>query len=207
MYVSSRNLHVTSMASVPQAVAFVNHVVSLLNDKHGGQFGVGTQLGGDPSIIGVLGRYESLADYERIGLGMAEDPEIGAAIQLGSHMFAPGTVDGLWNLRMPAGEPDAYSTVTSTRIELARINDAMSFATEVSTTITSITGRPVGLATAVTGDRARIAWVGYNSSLAALEAESDLLESNDDYLDLFKRAEGLVVPNTLENVLWRSATA
>jgi len=207
MYVSSRNLQATSLAVVPQAVALVNHVVGLINDKLGAQLGAGTQVGGDPTTIGVLGRYESLADYERIGLEMALDPEIMGAVQMGSHLFAPNTVDGLWNLRMAPNEQNTYSTVTSTQIELARISDAMAFAAEVATTVASITGQAVGLATAVTGDRSRIVWVGYNASLAELEAQTDQLESNDTYMDLFKRAEGLVVPNALENVIWRSTTA
>jgi len=195
------------MAAMPQAVALVNHVVGLINDKHGAQLGAGTQVGGDPTVIGVLGRYESLADYERIGQEMMLDAEITAAVQMGSHFFAPNTVDGLWSMRMPPNEPSTYSTVNSTQIELAHIGDAMTFAAEVATTVASITGNAVGLATAVTGDRSRIVWVGYNDSLAEIEAQSDQLESNDDYMDLFKRAEGLVVPNTLEATIWRSTTA
>lgn len=207
MYVSSRNLKAASAAALPQAVALVDHVIGLLNDKLGGQFGAGVQVGGDPSIIGVLGRYESLADYERIGSELQLDAEITAAVQMGSHLFAPGTIDGLWNIRMPPNEQNTYSTVTSTRIELARISDAMTFAAEVATTVASITGHAVGLVSAVTGDRSRIAWVSYNESLSELEEQTDNLESNDDYMDLFKRAEGVVVPNSLESVIWRSTTA
>jgi len=207
MYVSSRNLQATSLATVPQAVALVNHVVGLINDKLGAQLSASTQVGGDPTIIGVLGLYESLAEYERVGREMALDEEIMAAAQIGSHLFTPNTIDGLWNLRMQPGEPSTYSTTTSARMELARINDAMAFAAEVATTIESITGSAVGLATAITGDRAKIVWVGHNASLADLEAQTDLLESNDTYMDLFKRAEGLVVPNTLEATIWRSTTA
>jgi len=206
MYVSSRNLQATSLATVPQAVALVNHVVGLINNKLGAQLTAATQVGGDPTIIGVLGRYENLAEYERIGLEMALDEEITAAAQMGGHLFGPTTVDGLWNLRMQPNEPSNYSTTTTARIELTRINDATAFAAEVATTIESITGNAVGLATAITGDRSRIVWVGHNTSLADLEAQTNLLESNDTYMDLFKRAEGLVVPNTLEATIWRSTT-
>ena len=49
---------------------------------------------------------------------------------------------------------------TASQHDLTRIGEAMTFAAEVSATVSEIVGRPTGLVTATTGDRARILWVG-----------------------------------------------
>ena len=79
----------------------------------------------------------------------------------------------------------------------------MTFAAEVATTVNGILGRETGLATAVTGDRSRLLWIGAADSLAQVEADNETLEASAEYLDLFKRSEGLVVPNSLEQHIWQ----
>jgi len=191
---------------MPQAVNLVNYIVGLLNENHGGQFGAATQVAGDPAAIGVLGRYETLADYERMLGAVAADTEMQGAVQLAAHLFTNETADTLWNIRIPPDEPETYSNVSTSRITLTRINDAMVFAAEVASTVSSITGHGVGLATAATGDRSRIVWVGYNTSLAEMDGQSADLEADESYLDLFGRSEGLLIPNSLEQTIWRSTT-
>ncbi len=207
MYVTSRNLRASSGSAMPQAINLVNYVVTLLNENHGGQFTSATQVGGDPSAIGVLGRYETLGDYERVMGGAAADTELQGAIQLGAHIFSNETADAIWNVRIPPGEPSTYSTVNASRILMSKVGEAMAYAAEVAATVSSITGNSVGLATAATGDRSRIVWIGYNSSMADMDGQTAALEADESYMDLFKRSEGLLVPNSLQGTIWRSTTA
>jgi len=207
MYVTSRNLRAASGGAMPQAVKLVNYIIGLLNGNHGGQYGASIQVGGDPTAIGVLGRFETLGDYERMLLALSTDSDIQDAFQMADHLLAPGTVDTIWSIRLPPGEPSTYSTVTSSRIQLASINEAMAFAAEVSATVSRITDRPVGMATAATGDRSRLVWVSAFDSMSDMDGTTADLEADEAYLDLFKRSEGLLVPNSLESTIWRSTAA
>jgi hypothetical protein len=191
---------------MPQAIAMVNYVLEHLNSTHGTLFGAGVSVGGDPAAIGITGGFESLADYEAFRAKLQTDQEYQAAMQMGDHLFENNAEDTLWNVRIPPGDQDAVTQVSSVRIETTRIVEAMTFAAEVATTVSGIVGRPVGLATAATGDRSRLVWVGYSSSLAQVEADGDTLEANEGYLDLFKRSEGLTQPNTLSQDLWVRVT-
>ncbi len=192
---------------MPQAINLTNYVVSLLNDNHGGAFGAGIQVAGDPAIIGISGGYETLADYDRMILEMATDTEFQGAVQLAANLMTGEIEDTLWNVRMPLGDPGPYFNVTTTNINLSRIGEAMEFAADVSSTVSSITGATVGLSTAVTGRRSRISWAGFNASMAEIEEQSAKLESDESYMELFKRADGLVVPNALEQTIWRGIAA
>ena len=191
---------------MPQAIAMVNYVLEHMNSTHGTQFGAGVAVGGDPAAIGITGGFESLADYEALRAKLQTDQEYQAAMQMGDHLFENNAEDTLWNIRIPPGDQDAVTQVSSVRIETTRIVEAMTFAAEVATTVSGIVGRDVGLATAATGDRSRLVWVGYSSSLAPVEADGATLEANEGYLDLFKRSEGLTQPNMLEQNLWMRVT-
>ena len=206
MYATSRSFRVKPGA-MPQAINLTNYVIGLLNGNHGGMFGAGIQVGGDPSIIGISGGYETLADYERMMGEMAADAEFQGAVQLAANLMTGEVEDNIWNVRMPLGDPGPFFNITTTDVNLSRIGEAMTFAAEVASTISGITGATVGLSTAVTGRRSRINWAGYNASMAEMEEQSAKLESDESYMDLFKRAEGLVVPNALSQTIWRGIAA
>ena len=191
---------------MPQAIAMVNYVLEHLNSTHGTQFGAGVSVGGDPAAIGITGGFESLADYEALRAKLPTDQDYQAAMQMGDHLFENTTQDTLWNVRIPPGDQNAVTQVSSVRMELTRISEAMTFAAEVAATVSEIVGRPTGLVTAATGDRSRLLWVAYSPSLAQIEADAATLEANAEYLDLFKRSEGLTQPNTLEQDIWMRVT-
>jgi hypothetical protein len=202
MYVMSRLMRARSGAAVPQAIQMTNYTTAHINSTHGTEFGVGVQIGGDPLLIGITGGFESLADYEKLRAALQTDQEFQAALQMGDHLYDNSTEDTLWNVRIPPGEQDAVSQISSVRVELTRIVDAMTFAAEVATTVSGTTGNTVGVATAATGDRSRLVWVGYGPSLAQVEQDGEALEANEEYLDLFKKSEGVLQPNTLEQNIW-----
>ncbi len=201
MYVTSRMLTTTSAADMPQAVGLTNFVIGHIKSTHGVELSAATMIGGDPSVIGINGRYESLADYQKLGMALQSDREYQSVLQLGSHLFAD-LQDTLWNVRIPPGEAQGITTITSVRINLARVGEAMTFAAEAAATIGAITGSQVGVATAATGDRTRLLWAGYGADLSELEANTDKLESSEEYLDLFKRSEGLFIPGHFEQSIW-----
>jgi len=201
MYVTTRRLTINSAADMPQAVGLVNFIINHINTNHGTNLAAATMVGGDPSVIGVNGRYESLADFQKLGMALQSDEEYHSVVQLSSHLFAD-IQDTIWNVRIPPGEPQAILSLTNARVNLARVGDAMTFAAEAASTIGGITGSQVGVATATTGDRARLLWAAYGADLGELEADTDAIESSDEYLDLFKRSEGLFIPGHFEQSIW-----
>jgi len=205
MYVTTRRLTITSAADMPQAIGLANFILNHINTKHGGQFAAAIMVGGDPSVIGVNGRYESLADIQTLGAALREDAEYQSVLQLSSHLFAD-IQDTIWNVRIPPGEAQAITSITAARVHLPRVGEAMTFAAEAAASIGSITGSQAGVATAVTGDRTRMLWAGYSADLGELEANTDKLESSDEYLDLFKRSEGLFIPGHFEQAIWMRVT-
>ncbi len=206
MHVLSRLLRASSGATLPDAISRVNTVLGLINENHGSQFSAGIAIGGDAQVIAITGAFESLGDYETLRAAVLADQEVQTAIQAGADLFDNTVEDTLWKVRIQAGDQDAITVVNSVRVQLTRIGDAMTFASEVASTVQELTGTTVGMATAMTGDQSRLVWVGYGPSLAQLEENIDTLEASDQYLDLFKRSEGLLVPNTLEQSIWQRIT-
>jgi hypothetical protein len=207
MYVVSRLLRAKTLAALPDATGIVVEAVTHLNNRHGVELGAAVEFGGDGLAIGINGVYEHLADYDAFRSAMMQDEDFGKLVQSGDGLFAESVEDTIWKLRIPPGEePARFMTVNHAQLVLEQVAEAMAFAAEVSMTIGEITGTPVGLATAQSGDRSRIVWVSYGESLDVLEQNEETLEANDEYLDLYKRSAGLVVPNTLEQHLWSRIT-
>ena len=188
---------------MPGATQVVIQAVEHINATQGTTFGVGIQVGGDALLLGVNGRHETLADFEAVGAALATDEEFQAIVQSGDGLFAPSIEDTIWKSRIAAGEPGAYALVSTANIVLTRVSEAMTFAAEIAATVSEIIGKPAGLLTAVTGNSSRVLWIGSADSLAEIEDNNETLENSPEYVDMFKRSEGLIVLNSLEQTIWQ----
>ena len=207
MYVVSRLLRARTLAALADATGVVTEAINHLRKEHDVDLGAAVEYGGDGLAIGINGVYEHLADYDTFRSAMVLDEDFGKILQAGEGLFAETVEDTIWKLRIPPGEErHRFMVVNQANLVLEQVAEAMAFAAEVSATISEITGTPVGLATAQTGDRSRIVWVSYGETLDELERNEETMEANDEYLDLYKRSAGLVVPNTLEEHLWARIT-
>jgi len=88
-------------------------------------------------------------------------------------------------------------------MQMENVTEAIPFALEVADVVKGITGNEVGVVTAVTGDRSQLMWVGFSDSLAAVGADNEKLESNADYIGLFKRSADTFVSGSLTQSFWR----
>ncbi len=201
MYVTSRLLRVSSAGAQTQAIGLVNFILSHLNTTHGTDFGAGVMVGGDPGVIGITGRFESLAAYQAVQEAMMADTDFQAAVSLGSHLFT-GAEDSLWKVRMAPGDNGPFTTVSEVKANLSQPAESLAFAAEAATTIGGIIGREVGVITGATGDRTRILFVAFSQSMAEIEDDTGKLESSEAYLDLFKRADGPLVAGHLTQNIW-----
>ncbi len=205
MHVTSRVMKVTG-GRMPEAVPVVNHVLGIMKERHGADFNAAIMIGGDPSVIGVTGMWESLADFQSYRESAMADQELSAVLRLAAPLFSDEAQDTIWKVHMAPGEPQAYTGVTAARMNLARLDEAAAFAAEAAGVIKSVTGTDIGVATAITGDRARLIWVGFSPDLATMEANGEALEGNDDYLALFKKSADVMVPGTLQSDIWQTVS-
>jgi hypothetical protein len=81
---------------------------------------------------------------------------------------------------------------------------AMAFATEISAQVKATTGVDVKIAVPVGGNASRIAWVASYENLAQYEAAGLKLLGDQKYLEMIKKAAGILVPNTLHDEIWRT---
>jgi hypothetical protein len=105
-------------------------------------------------------------------------------------------------LRAP-GERGAIATVNTAMMQLPAVTEAIPFALEVSDFVKEKLGNDVGVMTAVTGNRAGLAWMGFSDSLEQAAQDGQTLESDPDYLAFFARSEKLFVPGSLEQSYWQ----
>jgi len=81
---------------------------------------------------------------------------------------------------------------------------ALAFANETSAQVKATTGVDVKIAVPVGGNATRIAWIASYENLAHYEAAGLKLLADQKYLELIKKAAGILVPNTLHDEIWRT---
>ena len=81
---------------------------------------------------------------------------------------------------------------------------AMAFANEISKQFTATTGIDVKIAVPVGGNPSRIAWIANYENLAQFEAAGLKLLADQKYMELTKKAAGILVPNILHDKIWRT---
>ncbi len=205
MHVTSRIMRVAG-GQTSEAVAMVQYLLGLLNDNLGAQFGASMMIGGDPSAINATGMWESMEQYETFRSAITENEEVTTAIRIGAHFFTDDMEDTMWQVHAAPGDADRYAIITGVHMDLARVRDALAFAADAAGVVSGITGRPVGVATAITGDISRLLWIGYVPDLSTLEANSQALQASEDYSDLFANAADLMVPGSFESNIWHNLT-
>ena len=201
MYVSIRTLNVQP-ARFEDALGVVGYVVAQINENHGGALGYSVMVGGDPSAIAVSGNWETLGQFEQARASWMGDQELGSAMRMGSELLT-GSSDMILQVLKPLGDPGAYALVNTASMHMPAVTDAIGFAVEVAEFAEGKTGVSTGVVSAYTGNRSMLSWVGYASDLDEISKNSQALETDADYLEFFKRSEGLFQPGTLEQNIWQ----
>lgn len=192
-------------ARMEDGLGLVNYAVARMNDEFGASMRASINIGGDPSLIAVAGGWETLGAYATLRAQMQGDAELQSVLRMGASIFSGGQ-DFLVQIRRPAGDQGPLAVANTARMHMPRVTDAFAFAIEAAEISENATGRPTGIATAVTGDRSQLMWFGYQDDLDAFAADQAKLEADDDYLDLYKRSEDLFVDGSLEQGLWMAVT-
>lgn len=201
MYMTFRNMR-ADMGRMQDAIGVATWARDRLNSDHGGNFAVSINVGGDPTAIALAGAYATMADYEKLRAAIAGDEGLQAVIRMSSQMIVE-TRDAITQVIRPPGDRGTIATVNTAMMHMPAVSEAIPFALEVSDYVKAKLGNDVGVLTAVTGNRAGLAWIGYSDSLAQAAQDGQTMESDPDYLAFFKRSENLFVPGTLEQAFWQ----
>ena len=180
------------------AMLFPVGIVESMNTKFGVDFSLNIQVGGDPNAIHLVGRFDSMGDYQEFREAYMADSEFQEQFKQGAEL-ADITEDAIGEIIIPAGGPDAYGVIN--RIQAISSNQpaAMEFFAGVCGLATEIIGSPVGLLRKITGDQSEVAFVISHPSLQAVyDAEAACL-ADERYLALYAESASFMVPNSIHS--------
>jgi hypothetical protein len=201
MFMTFRNMR-ADMARMQDAIGVATWARDRLNSEHGGAYAVSVNIGGDPTAIALSGAFASMGDYDTMRAAVAGDDALQAVIRMSADMIVEIN-DAITQVLRPPGERGAIATVNTAMMQLPAVTEAIPFALEVSDFVKKKLGNDLGVMTAVTGNRAGLAWMGFSDSLEQAAADGQTLESDPEYLAFFARSEKLFVPGSLEQSYWQ----
>lgn len=201
MYMTFRNMRADTR-HMQDAIGVATWARDRLNSEHGGGYAVSVNIGGDPSAISLTGAFATMADYEKLRAAVAGDDAMQAVIRMSSDMIVE-TKDSIAQILRPPGDRGAIATVNTAMMHMPAVSGALAMAFEVSDFVKTKLDNDLGVMTAVTGNRAGLAWMGFSDSLDQAAQDGQTLESDPDWLAFFEKSEGLFVPGSLEQSFWQ----
>jgi len=94
--------------------------------------------------------------------------------------------------------------VRTVNVAPGKMGEALAFAHQIAKLVEKIIGDKLGVSIPVGGNPFRIAWVAVEPDLATLEANTNKLLSNPEYMKLSEGAASLFLPGSAHDEMWRS---
>jgi hypothetical protein len=178
-------------------------LIASLNDKHGSNYSLSTQVGGPVDVIGAADAWETLGAYEAFRESVRGDTATMAAMQAAATM-AVSAEDRIAKVLAAPGDRTSWTSLAEARMHGPRIAEAIPFGLEVAEFVEAKTGVKTGFLTAITGNQLDVAWVSRYESLDAMGQGGETLYSDPEYLELYKRADELFVDGSLVQTVWQA---
>ena len=186
MYVSARKITAAN-GRMEDATAFATMLTQRINEKLGSDLGLAVEVGGDPNVLWLNGRWDSLGDFQKFNEGFYADPQLVAAAAI-TDSVASITSDQNNRMHRAPGDRNAYAVVSRGRIQMENFVSAMAFMEELAELATSVGGVETGIALPVTGDRYEAIFVQFAASMQELQDLDEKLFASEDYLAMFAKA-------------------
>lgn len=186
MYVSARKITAAN-GRMEDATAFATMLTQRINEKLGSDLGLAVEVGGDPNVLWLNGRWDSLGDFQKFNEGFYADPQLVAAAAI-TDSVASITSDQINRMHRAPGDRNAYAVVSRGRIQMENFISAMAFMEELAELATSVGGVETGIALPVTGDRYEAIFVQFAASMQELQDLDEKLFASEDYLAMFAKA-------------------
>ena len=186
MYVSARKITAAN-GRMEDATAFATMLTQRINEKLGSDLGLAVEVGGDPNVLWLNGRWESLGDFQKFNEAFYADPQLVAAAAV-TDSVASVTSDQINRMHRAPGDRNAYAVLSRGRIQMENFVSAMAFMNELAELATSVGGVETGIALPVTGDRYEAIFVQFAASMQELQDLDEKLFASEDYLAMFAKA-------------------
>jgi len=186
MYVTGRKITAAN-GRMEDATAFATMLTQRINEKLGSDLGLAVEVGGDPNVLWLNGRWDSLGDFQKFNEGFYADPQLVAAAAI-TDSVASITSDQINRMHRAPGDRNAYAVVSRGRIQMENFVSAMAFMEELAELATSVGGVETGIALPVTGDRYEAIFVQFAASMQELQDLDEKLFASEDYLAMFAKA-------------------
>ena len=186
MYVSARKITAAN-GRMEDAIAFATMLTQRINEKLGSDLGLAVEVGGDPNVLWLNGRWESLGDFQKFNEAFYADPQLVAAAAV-TDSVASVTSDQINRMHRAPGDRNAYAVLSRGRIQMENFVSAMAFMDELAELATSVGGVETGIALPVTGDRYEAIFVQFAASMQELQDLDEKLFASEDYLAMFAKA-------------------
>ena len=157
------------------------------DEKLGSDLGLAVEVGGDPNVLWLNGRWESLGDFQKFNEAFYADPQLVAAAAV-TDSVASVTSDQINRMHRAPGDRNAYAVLSRGRIQMENFVSAMAFMDELAELATSVGGVETGIALPVTGDRYEAIFVQFAASMQELQDLDEKLFASEDYLAMFAKA-------------------
>ena len=195
MFIAGRTLTAKS-GRMADAISLTGAVLSTLNSKMGTDYSMHVDVGGDPNAVFLTTGFETLADYEQMRMSYMADQEINSML-VGSESIGDIVEDRLGEIIKPMGEFAAFAAVNTVRVETPKQMEATAFCLEVAELASSISDDEVGVVRPLTGDISELFFVTNFASMEDLNQSNVKLTENEDWLALYEKSIGLIVPGSL----------
>ena len=186
MYVSARKITAAN-GRMEDATAFATMLTQRINEKLGSDLGLAVEVGGDPNVLWLNGRWESLGDFQKFNEAFYADPQLVAAAAV-TDSVASVTSDQINRMHRAPGDRNAYAVLSRGRIQMENFVSAMAFMDELAELATSVGGVETGIALPVTGDRYEAIFAQFAASMQELQDLDEKLFASEDYLAMFAKA-------------------
>jgi ABC-type sugar transport system substrate-binding protein len=93
--------------------------------------------------------------------------------------------------------------VRTATIAPGKVAEALAFAHQVAKLVEKITDLKVGVSMPVSGNPFRIAWVAAEPDLASVEANTNKLMGDAQYMQLVESSASLFLPGSVHDEMWR----
>jgi len=186
MYVSARKITAAN-GRMEDATAFATMLTQRINEKLGSDLGLAVEVGGDPNVLWLNGRWDSLGDFQKFNEGFYADPQLVAAAAI-TDSVASVTSDQINRMHRAPGDRNAYAVLSRGRIQMENFVSAMAFMDELAELASSVGGVETGIALPVTGDRYEAIFVQFAASMQELQDLDEKLFASEDYLAMFAKA-------------------
>lgn len=150
-------------------------------------------------------RVEGIADLAERAAPMLEDATYGALLAKGAELMAAPPQDSLATpLHGELGDPPpvgSFAVVTNAQIANGKFAEAVGWAIDIASHVTSTSGMPVGVMMQEYGPFGMLTWIGIGADAAAVDAAAAATRDDADYVTKMSAAGDLFVAGSGARVL------